>query len=120
MTDGFHMTWSVKFDGNGGQPEKPHLDSRSLVFELDPCRGNGKVCLVYKNTKPGVTPYSAIWLLDRALYWHFLTKPSPLTTCSCSCLHQLWHQPPGKAKVQHVQAHPLSTPSSSLRRPIPS
>ncbi|XP_077792676.1 tubulin polyglutamylase complex subunit 2 isoform X3 [Podarcis muralis] len=74
MTDSFHMTWSVKFDGNGGQPEKPHLDSRSLVFELDPCGGNGKVCLVYKNTKPVVTPDSEIWFLDRALYWHFLTK----------------------------------------------
>ncbi|XP_008117364.1 tubulin polyglutamylase complex subunit 2 [Anolis carolinensis] len=118
MTDGFHMTWSVKFDDNpmplgcmtinsisklnrlgaspiytlpnaptladledtddeGGdkdQPEKPHLDSRSLIFELDPCGGNGKVCLVYKNTKPVVSPESEIWFLDRALYWHFLTK----------------------------------------------
>lgn len=118
MTDGFHMTWSVKFDenpmplgnmtinsisrlnrlgpstayalptaptigdledsdeeeGNKDQPEKPHLDSRSLIFELDPCGGNGKVCLVYKNTKPVVTPECEIWFLDRALYWHFLTK----------------------------------------------
>ncbi|XP_053264987.1 tubulin polyglutamylase complex subunit 2 isoform X3 [Podarcis raffonei] len=101
MTDGFHMTWSVKFDdnpmplgsmtinsisklnrvraspvyalpnaptladledtddeeGNSGQPEKPHLDSRSLVFELDPCGGNGKVCLVYKNTKPAMVQH---------------------------------------------------------------
>ncbi|XP_053157390.1 tubulin polyglutamylase complex subunit 2 [Hemicordylus capensis] len=118
MTDGFCMTWSVKFDenpmplgamtinsisnlsrlgappvynlpsaptladledtdeeeGNEDQPEKPHLDSRSLIFELDPCGGNGKVCLVYKNTKPVVSPDSEIWFLDRALYWHFLTK----------------------------------------------
>ncbi|XP_061469336.1 tubulin polyglutamylase complex subunit 2 isoform X5 [Rhineura floridana] len=101
MTDGFHMTWSVKFDDNpmplgsmtinsisklnrlgassvytlpnaptladledtnkeGGhkdQPEKPHLDSRSLMFELDPCGGNGKVCLVYKNTKPAMVQH---------------------------------------------------------------
>ncbi|XP_053264995.1 tubulin polyglutamylase complex subunit 2-like [Podarcis raffonei] len=41
-------------EGNGGWPEKPHLDVRSLVFELDPCGGNGKVCLVYKDTKPGM------------------------------------------------------------------
>ncbi|KAF6089650.1 tubulin polyglutamylase complex subunit 2 [Phyllostomus discolor] len=34
------------------QPEKPHFDSRSVIFELDPCNGNGKVCLVYKNGKP--------------------------------------------------------------------
>ncbi|XP_039399249.1 tubulin polyglutamylase complex subunit 2 isoform X4 [Mauremys reevesii] len=117
MSDGFHMTWSVKFDdnpmplgsmvinsisklsrlggssayalpnaptladleddmdeeGNEDQPEKPHFDSRSLIFELDPCNGNGKVCLVYKHTKPVVTPDTEIWFLDRALYWHFLT-----------------------------------------------
>uniref|UniRef100_A0ACB8EP66 Tubulin polyglutamylase complex subunit 2 n=2 Tax=Sphaerodactylus townsendi TaxID=933632 RepID=A0ACB8EP66_9SAUR len=60
--------------GNRDHPEKPHLDSRSLIFELDPCGGNGKVCLVYKNTKPVVAPDSEIWFLDRALYWHFLTK----------------------------------------------
>ncbi|XP_020652116.3 tubulin polyglutamylase complex subunit 2 isoform X1 [Pogona vitticeps] len=118
MTDGFHMTWSVKVDdhpvplgsmtinsisrlnrlgsssvytlpnaptladledtdeegGDSDQPEKPHLDSRSLIFELDPCGGNGRVCLVYKNTKPVVAPDSEIWFLDQALYWHFLTK----------------------------------------------
>uniref|UniRef100_A0A452HT84 Knr4/Smi1-like domain-containing protein n=1 Tax=Gopherus agassizii TaxID=38772 RepID=A0A452HT84_9SAUR len=117
MSDGFHMTWSVKFDdnpmplgsmvinsisklsrlggssayalpnaptladleddmdeeGNEDQPEKPHFDSRSLIFELDPCNGNGKVCLVYKHTKPVVTLDTEIWFLDRALYWHFLT-----------------------------------------------
>uniref|UniRef100_A0A8D0HEP5 Knr4/Smi1-like domain-containing protein n=1 Tax=Sphenodon punctatus TaxID=8508 RepID=A0A8D0HEP5_SPHPU len=115
MTDGFHLTWSVKFDDNpiplgsmvinsisnlsrlGGssmytlpnaptladleedtdeedQPEKPRFDSRSLIFELDPCNGNGKVCLVYRQTKPVVAPDTEIWFLDRALYWHFLTK----------------------------------------------
>uniref|UniRef100_A0A8C9FF16 Tubulin polyglutamylase complex subunit 2 n=1 Tax=Pavo cristatus TaxID=9049 RepID=A0A8C9FF16_PAVCR len=56
------------------KPEKPHFDSRSLIFELDPCNGNGKVCLVYKHTKPVVSPDTEIWFLDRALYWHFLTK----------------------------------------------
>ncbi|KAM9263157.1 tubulin polyglutamylase complex subunit 2 isoform 2-T2 [Morus bassanus] len=74
MMDGFQMTWSVKTDGNGDKPEKPHFDSRSLIFELDPCNGNGKVCLVYKHTKPVVSPDTEIWFLDRALYWHFLTK----------------------------------------------
>lgn len=33
--------------------EKPHFDSRSRIFELDPCAGNGKVCLVYKNCSEG-------------------------------------------------------------------
>lgn len=119
MTDGFEMTWSVKFDGNLmqlgsmvinsisklsrlGQPaiytlpnapsladleddtddegaetkrEKPSFDSRNLIFELDPCNGNGKVCLVYRNVKKGVVSLDTeIWFLDRALYWHFLTE----------------------------------------------
>uniref|UniRef100_A0A8C5TM18 Tubulin polyglutamylase complex subunit 2 n=1 Tax=Malurus cyaneus samueli TaxID=2593467 RepID=A0A8C5TM18_9PASS len=47
---------------------------RSLIFELDPCNGNGKVCLVYKHAEPVVSPDTEIWFLDRALYWHFLTK----------------------------------------------
>nr|XP_033791223.1 tubulin polyglutamylase complex subunit 2 [Geotrypetes seraphini] len=122
MTDGFHMTWHVKFDdypiqlgsmminsiskltqlglssvyslpnalklvelddmdenvsvseGNTRGCEKPHFDSRNLIFELDHCNGNGKVCLIYRVTKTGlVLPDIEIWFLDRALYWHFLT-----------------------------------------------
>ncbi|XP_059563168.1 tubulin polyglutamylase complex subunit 2 isoform X1 [Myotis daubentonii] len=116
VTNGFHMTWSVKLDehtiplGNmainsitkltqlnqssmyslpnaptladleddtqeasENQPEKPHFDSRSVIFELDPCNGNGKVCLVYKKGKPALAQDTEIWFLDRALYWHFLT-----------------------------------------------
>uniref|UniRef100_A0A8C6DCE5 Tubulin polyglutamylase complex subunit 2 n=1 Tax=Moschus moschiferus TaxID=68415 RepID=A0A8C6DCE5_MOSMO len=73
MTNGFHMTWNVKLDASENQPEKPHFDSRSVIFELDPCNGNGKVCLVYKRGKPGLAQDTEIWFLDRALYWHFLT-----------------------------------------------
>lgn len=52
----------------------PHFDSRSRIFELDSCGGNGKVCLVYKNCTPGVVAQiSEIWFLDRSLCWHFLT-----------------------------------------------
>ncbi|CAI9593668.1 unnamed protein product [Staurois parvus] len=54
-------------------PDRPHFNSRNMIFELDPCNGNGKVCLVYKTSKPEVTPEPNIWFLDRALYWHFLT-----------------------------------------------
>ena len=32
---------------------KPHFDNRCKVFELDPCDGHGKVCLVYKDVKAG-------------------------------------------------------------------
>lgn len=35
-------------------PAEPHFDSRSRIFELDSCGGNGKVCLVYKNCTPGI------------------------------------------------------------------
>uniref|UniRef100_A0A8C8YKT5 Knr4/Smi1-like domain-containing protein n=1 Tax=Prolemur simus TaxID=1328070 RepID=A0A8C8YKT5_PROSS len=73
MTNGFHMTWSVKLDAGEDQPEKPHFDSRSVIFELDSCNGNGKVCLVYKTGKPALAQDTEIWFLDRALYWHFLT-----------------------------------------------
>ncbi|XP_044517453.1 tubulin polyglutamylase complex subunit 2-like isoform X2 [Gracilinanus agilis] len=39
-------------EANEDQPEKPHFDSRSIIFELDSCNGNGKVCLVYRRTSP--------------------------------------------------------------------
>ncbi|RNA15524.1 dnaJ -like protein [Brachionus plicatilis] len=54
----------------------PHFDDLSRNFELDNCNGYGKVCLVYRNAKPGmmVSEQSAeIWFLDRSLQWHFLT-----------------------------------------------
>ncbi|KAL2099576.1 hypothetical protein ACEWY4_003970 [Coilia grayii] len=54
--------------------EKPHFDSRSRIFELDPCAGNGKVCLVYNNCTEGeVAQQCDVWFLDRSLYWHYLT-----------------------------------------------
>ena len=34
-------------------PAVPHFDSRSRIFELDSCGGNGKVCLVYRNCSQG-------------------------------------------------------------------
>ncbi|XP_053504908.1 tubulin polyglutamylase complex subunit 2 [Ictalurus furcatus] len=55
--------------------EEPHFDSRSRIFELDPCGGNGRVCLVYKGCTPdALAEQSEIWFLDRSLYWHFLTS----------------------------------------------
>ncbi|XP_032217949.1 tubulin polyglutamylase complex subunit 2 isoform X1 [Nematostella vectensis] len=54
---------------------KPHFDSRSKLFELDPCDGFGKVCLVYKDVKAGVTICKPeVWLLDRALEWSFISN----------------------------------------------
>ena len=55
----FHEDFFL-FSDNGDKPEKPHFDSRSLIFELDPCNGNGKVCLVYKHAKPGKTEKSQV------------------------------------------------------------
>ncbi|XP_034389327.1 tubulin polyglutamylase complex subunit 2 isoform X3 [Cyclopterus lumpus] len=46
--------------GSGNAPSAgsgdpaPHFDSRSRIFEMDPCGGNGKVCLVYRNCTAGV------------------------------------------------------------------
>ncbi|XP_068598692.1 tubulin polyglutamylase complex subunit 2 [Brachionichthys hirsutus] len=60
--------------GAGEAPTAPHFDSRSRIFQLDSCGGNGKVCLVYKNCNPGVVAQqSEIWFLDRSLSWHFLS-----------------------------------------------
>ncbi|KAM3878269.1 tubulin polyglutamylase complex subunit 2 [Diretmus argenteus] len=57
-----------------GGPAAPHFDSRSRIFELDSCGGNGKVCLIYKNCSPGVVAQqSEVWFLDRSLCWHYLT-----------------------------------------------
>ncbi|KAL0977776.1 hypothetical protein UPYG_G00161050 [Umbra pygmaea] len=59
---------------SNGDPVEPHFDSRSRIFELDPCSGNGKVCLVYRNCEKGVVAQqSEVWFLDRSLYWHYLT-----------------------------------------------
>lgn len=33
--------------------EKPTFDMRCKIYELDPCDGYGKVCLVYKENKTG-------------------------------------------------------------------
>ncbi|XP_071965443.1 tubulin polyglutamylase complex subunit 2-like [Antedon mediterranea] len=53
--------------------KQPHFDLRSRVFELDPCNGYGKTCLVYNNTTQGVPATdSDIWFLDRSLHWHFI------------------------------------------------
>ncbi|ELU13486.1 hypothetical protein CAPTEDRAFT_228643 [Capitella teleta] len=53
----------------------PHWDHRSRIFELDPCDGYGKVCLVYRNTAQGLPAQrSEIWFLDRSLRWHPLAE----------------------------------------------
>lgn len=53
----------------------PHFDERSRNFELDNCNGFGKVCLVYKNAKAGVTSENPeFWFLDRSLNWTFLAS----------------------------------------------
>ncbi|KAK7916032.1 hypothetical protein WMY93_011793 [Mugilogobius chulae] len=69
------LDWDDKEPGVSLSPAPPHFDSRSRVFELDSCGGNGKVCLVYKSCSPGVVSQkSELWFLDRSLCWHFLTS----------------------------------------------
>lgn len=61
-------------EDEGTAKEKPSFDSRCKVFELDPCDGYGKVCLVYREAKAGEPDQKVdIWFLDRALRWHFIT-----------------------------------------------
>ncbi|XP_030833094.1 tubulin polyglutamylase complex subunit 2 [Strongylocentrotus purpuratus] len=62
-------------DGEQETDETPSFGPTSRIFELDPCQGSGKVCLVYRNTKPGRPAEDAeIWFLDTALRWHFLSS----------------------------------------------
>jgi len=66
---------STESDDEEEDTTQPHFDRRSRIFELDPCDGCGKVCLVYNNCKPGVPASKPqIWLLDRSLSWHFLVE----------------------------------------------
>lgn len=68
------LDWDEACSENGSMAP-PHFDSRSRIFELDSCGGNGKVCLVYKNCSPGVVAQSSeVWFLDRSLCWHHLTS----------------------------------------------
>lgn len=60
--------------GTADPPAPPHFDSRSRIFELDSCGGNGKVCLVYKNCTPGV-----LFLL---LQFYFKKYAKPLSAFS--------------------------------------
>ncbi|KAI0234613.1 Tubulin polyglutamylase complex subunit 2 [Lamellibrachia satsuma] len=69
----------VDIDSDNGEEDseisKPRFDHRSRIFELDHCDGFGKVCYVYRNTKPGIPAQTAeVWFLDRALQWHHLAK----------------------------------------------
>ena len=50
---------------------RPHFDSRSKVFELDPCGGFGKVCLVYNDLKAGEEKIELPYYLDLILCFVF-------------------------------------------------
>lgn len=59
----------------------PNFGTKCKIFELDPCQGLGKVCLVYQ--QPGARKESTsdpaldqprIWLLDRCFEWHFIAE----------------------------------------------
>ncbi|XP_071168630.1 tubulin polyglutamylase complex subunit 2-like isoform X1 [Mytilus edulis] len=75
--------------------EKPSFDSRCKIYEMDPCDGYGRVCLVFRENKTGYIdsqelfdgkhtselirfggndPKTEVWFLDRSLRWHFLAE----------------------------------------------
>ncbi|XP_025077169.1 tubulin polyglutamylase complex subunit 2-like isoform X1 [Pomacea canaliculata] len=64
-------------DDDTDNPSKPKFSGGFRIFELDPCNGYGKVCMVYRDSKPTTVLIagemtSEIWFLDRALGWHYL------------------------------------------------
>lgn len=87
-------------EASENQPEKPRFNSCSVIFELDPCKGNGEVFLVYKRGKPAVAQDSEVWFLDSIIlafshrYLYCLLSPAhhpPGPAPVAVCLHQLWH-----------------------------
>lgn len=52
--------------------EKPTFDNRCKVFELDPCDGYGRVCLVYKESRTGNSSLPII-MWDCLIYLPFHT-----------------------------------------------
>nr|CAD7448749.1 unnamed protein product [Timema bartmani] len=57
---------------------RPNFGVKCKIFELDPCQGIGKVCLVYmdkcENESDLRREDPKIWLLDRCFEWHFLAN----------------------------------------------
>ena len=57
--------------------KKPQFNAKWKVFELDSCRGWGKVCLAYAPRNECTTTElksinPTVWFLDRALSWNYL------------------------------------------------
>lgn len=62
-------------DDESPASNKPTFHSSCRIFELDPCDGLGKVCLVFKDSHLGCSNMKTeIWFLDRSLCWHFLVQ----------------------------------------------
>ncbi|GFO31556.1 tubulin polyglutamylase complex subunit 2-like [Plakobranchus ocellatus] len=61
--------WDLDMDNEiSGRKAPSFVDSR--IFELDPCDGNGKVCLVFNEVQQDFM--TEIWYLDRSLRWHYI------------------------------------------------
>jgi tubulin polyglutamylase complex subunit 2 len=62
----------------------PNFGTKCKIFELDPCQGLGKVCIVYQQTICTTRTETVrenigndqprIWLLDRCFEWHFIAE----------------------------------------------
>ncbi|KAH0627787.1 hypothetical protein JD844_008129 [Phrynosoma platyrhinos] len=80
MTDGFHMSWSIKFDDNPMPLGSMTINNISRLTRLGSSSvyalPNAPTLADLEDTDEEgvVSPESEIWFLDRALYWHFLTK----------------------------------------------
>ncbi|XP_012937161.1 tubulin polyglutamylase complex subunit 2 isoform X1 [Aplysia californica] len=95
VREGTHVQpslWDLDMDEDLSGGRKPPSFCDSRIFELDPCDGHGKVCLVYNETSQGGSgsesdsgdsdsdfhfPHASefvteIWFLDRSLHWHYM------------------------------------------------
>ena len=53
---------------------KPKFDHRSRIFELDPCDGFGKVCLIYRNTRAGRSRVFCAWAIVATLLKYYISE----------------------------------------------
>ncbi|XP_036275500.1 tubulin polyglutamylase complex subunit 2 isoform X2 [Pipistrellus kuhlii] len=78
VTNGFHMTWSVKLDDHSIPLGNMAINSISKLTQLNQTSmyslpNAPTLADLEDDTQEALAKDSEIWFLDRALYWHFLT-----------------------------------------------
>ncbi|XP_027992212.2 tubulin polyglutamylase complex subunit 2 isoform X2 [Eptesicus fuscus] len=78
VTNGFHMTWSVKLDEHSIPLGNMAINSITKLTQLNQSSmyalpNAPTLADLEDDTQEALAQDSEIWFLDRALYWHFLT-----------------------------------------------